>query len=224
MEKQEAYPITYIVLGLLAFMGPMSGYDIKRAFDHMLLPMWGAAHSQIYKELRRMEGLGWVTMEREEQETRPDRKVYYMTAKGQEALAEWQTQSPDGLQLRDELLLKLLFGTFAPPGALAANVRESIMHHEQRLLQYRANLQYLPVFENALQNHASHSPNAPNTSNANPAGMKRPNPYAPQKENDPYLNQVARFAVAFEETYLKWLYETLDVVEGRKGEAEGQTS
>ncbi len=214
MEKQEAFPITYSVLGLLASMGPMSGYDVKRVFDHMLSPMWSAAHSQIYKELRRMENLGWVTMEREEQEDRPDRKVYQITEKGQEALANWQTQPPDVIQLRDELLLKLLFGKFAPPGAIATNVRESIMSHEQRLLQYRANVQYLPVLENSLQRH---------TANSNATGMKRPNPYAPQQENEPYLNLVARFAVAFEETYLKWLYETLDVIEGRKGGTESQT-
>ena len=208
MEKQEAFPITYSVLGLLAFMGPMSGYDVKRVFDHLLAPMWSAAHSQIYKELRRMESLGWVTMEREEQEDRPDRKVYQITMKGQEALANWQTQPPDMLQLRDELLLKLLFGKFAPPGAIAANVRESIIAHEQRLLQYRANEQYLPVLENSLQRRTADATRS--------TGMKRPNPYAAQNENEPYLTLAARFAVAFEETYLKWLYETLDVIEGRK--------
>jgi PadR family transcriptional regulator, regulatory protein AphA len=201
MEKQEAYPITYSVLGLLAFMGPMSGYDLKRAFDQILSPMWGAAHSQIYKELRRMNELEWVTMQREEQEDRPDRKIYQITAKGREALANWQGQPTDVLQLRDELLLKLLFGAFAPPGALARNVRASIAYHEQRLLQYRTNMQFLPVRKGSL--HAA-------------AGMKRPNPYAPQNEEDPYITLIARFAASFEETYLRWLYETLDVIEGRK--------
>ena len=68
MEQPEAYPITYGILGLLAFWGPLSGYDLKRLFDHTLAPMWGAAQSQIYKELRRMKELGWVDMQREEQE------------------------------------------------------------------------------------------------------------------------------------------------------------
>src|SRR5713226_3365644 len=74
MERPEAYPITYGILGLLAYWGPLSGYDIKHLFDHTLTPMWGAAHSQIYKELRRMKALDWVEMEREEQDSRPDRK------------------------------------------------------------------------------------------------------------------------------------------------------
>ena len=55
MEQIEAYPVTYGILGLLAFWGPLSGYDLKRLFDHTLAPMWGAAQSQIYKELRRMK-------------------------------------------------------------------------------------------------------------------------------------------------------------------------
>src|SRR5262249_29427055 len=119
MDRPDAYPITYGVLGLLAFWGPMSGYDIKRLFDHVLAPMWGAAHSQIYNELRRMQKLGWLEMEREEQESRPDRKVYRMTPAGREALVAWQKQPPTVLQLRDELLLKILFGSFAPPSDLS---------------------------------------------------------------------------------------------------------
>jgi DNA-binding PadR family transcriptional regulator len=110
MDRPEAYPITYGVLGLLAFWGPLSGYDLKRLFDHILAPMWGAAHSQIYNELRRMKELGWVEMQREEQETRPDRNVYHLTQAGQEALVAWQEQPPMILQLRDKLLLKVLFG------------------------------------------------------------------------------------------------------------------
>src|SRR5581483_791585 len=101
MDRSEAYPITYSVLGLLAFWGPLSGYDLKRLFDHMLSPMWGAAHSQIYHELRRMKDLGWVEMEREEQESRPDRKVYSITQSGRDALTSWQAKPASVLQLRD---------------------------------------------------------------------------------------------------------------------------
>ena len=196
-ERQEAaYPITYGVLGLLAFWGPLSGYDLKRLFDHVLAPMWGAAHSQIYNELRRMKELGWVEMQREEQEARPDRKVYRMTGTGQEALAAWQEQSPAVLQLRDELLLKILFGSFAPPEALAKNLRAGIVEHEQRLLQYRQNLQHLPVRGMSYQ----------------PSG--RPNPYSTDNEEDAYFGHISRFAIDFEKMYLNWLRETLTYVEG----------
>jgi len=198
MEQHEAYPITYGILGLLAFWGPLSGYDIKRLFDHTLSAMWGAAQSQIYKELRRMKELGWVEMEREEQEARPDRKIYSITDQGHEALRKWQAQPPEVFQLRDELLLKVLFGSFATPADLAQNLRASIAAHEMRLLEYRQNAFFLPT-----RGSVQHKD-------------RRPNPYAVEGEEDPYFRLVVRFAIEFEKTYVRWLYEALDEIEGRQ--------
>jgi PadR family transcriptional regulator AphA len=198
MEQSEAYPITYGILGLLAFWGPLSGYDIKRLFDHTLSAMWGAAQSQIYKELRRMKELGWVEMEREEQEARPDRKIYSITDQGHEALRKWQAQPPEVFQLRDELLLKVLFGSFATPADLAQNLRASIAAHEMRLLEYRQNALFLPTRGSVQHND------------------RRPNPYTVEGEEDPYFRLVVRFAIEFEKTYVRWLYEALDEIEGRQ--------
>lgn len=195
MKASDAYPITYGILGLLVKWGPLSGYDIKRLFDYTLAPMWGAAHSQIYKELRRMEALDWVEMEREEQESRPDRKVYCATEQGQAALRAWLSRSPGVFQLRDELLLKVLFGSIASLDNLAHNLRASIGMHEMRLLAYRQNALLLPL-------QASF-----------PHGNKRPNPYEAGSREDPYLNLIADFAITFEKMYLQWLYEALKMVE-----------
>jgi len=195
METLEAYPITYGMLGLLALWGPLSGYDLKHLCDHILAPMWGVVQSQVYKELRRMKELGWVEMEREEQESRPDRKVYFITEKGYTALRNWQAQAPDVFQIRDELLLKVLFGSFASPGDLAHNLRTGITEHEMRLLAYRQNALSLPM-RGAFRHD-----------------NKRPNPYGAESQENPYLNLIARFAIEFEKTYLRWLYEALEVVE-----------
>lgn len=194
MSRPDAYPITYSVLGLLALWGPLSGYDLKRLFDHMLSPMWGAAHSQIYHELRRMAELGWVEMTREEQETRPDRKVYHITQTGNEALAAWQAQPSSTPQLRDELLLKVMFGSFATPADLIANLKQSIAEHEMRLLTYRQNTQYILTRGELLKEH-------------------RHNPYDAETQEDPFIGLITRFAIDFEKTYLNWLYETLTFLE-----------
>jgi PadR family transcriptional regulator AphA len=192
---QEAYPITYGVLGLLAFWGPLSGYDMKRLFDHTLAPMWGAAQSQIYKELRRMRELNWVEMEREEQETRPDRKLYSITEQGRTALREWQTRPPEVFQLRDELLLKVLFGSFAAPSDIAQHLRSSLANHEMRLLAYRQNEHSIPV------------------QGSYPRNNRRPNPYTSTQSEDPYFALTTRFAINFEKTYISWLYEALEIIE-----------
>jgi len=209
MEQPEAYPITYGILGLLAFWGPLSGYDLKRLFDHMLATMWGAAQSQIYKELRRMKELGWVEMERQEQESRPDRKIYSITDQGQTALRKWQALPPEIYQVRDELLLKVLFGAFATPSDLAQNLRKSIADHEMRLLAYRQNAFFTPTRE-AFQH-----------------GNKRPNPYETESQEDPYFSLIVHFAIEFENTYIRWLHETLDMVENRQKQVlleDGMTS
>jgi PadR family transcriptional regulator, regulatory protein AphA len=198
-ERPDAYPITYGILGLLAYWGPLSGYDIKHLFDHTLTPMWGAAHSQIYKELRRMKDLDWVEMRREEQDARPDRKVYSITEKGSDALRQWQARPPEVFQLRDELLLKLLFGSFAARGDLVKHLRAGIANHEARLHQYRQNSLVIP----------------PRAAFQRPE--KRPNPYA-ESEDNPYLSLIAQFAIEFEKTYLRWLHEALDFVENGQTE------
>ena len=199
-EQTEAYPITYGVLGLLAFLGPMSGYDIKRAFDHVLAPMWGAAHSQIYKELRRMETLGWVRMKREEQESRPDRKVYSIMPAGRQALIAWEGQPSFVLQMRDELLLKILFGSYAPPGALKATVKAGIEFYEQRLAVFQDNLDHLIIRHDQPQE----------------------TPEAGQSAGDPFARLITQLAIAGTETYLKWLHEVLAFVEGNQEEQRKQ--
>ncbi|GCE14532.1 PadR family transcriptional regulator [Tengunoibacter tsumagoiensis] len=204
--EQEAYPITYGVLGLLAFWGPLSGYDLKRIFDHTLAPMWGAAQSQIYKELRRMKELGWVEMEREEQEARPDRKVYSITEQGHVALRQWQAQSPEIFQLRDELLLKVLFGTFAAPGDIAQHLHASIATHERSLLAYRQNAHHIPA------------------QGTYPQGNRRPNPYVAERESDPYFALITQFAIDFENTYIRWLYQALEIIEQNQSVMPSDTS
>lgn len=200
LEQTEAYPITYGVLGLLAFLGPMSGYDIKRAFDHVLAPMWGAAHSQIYKELRRMETLGWVSMKREEQESRPDRKVYSILPAGQQALIAWEGQPSFVLQMRDELLLKILFGSYAPPGALKATVKAGIEFYEQRLAVFQDNLHHL------ISRHDQPQPISATS----------------QEAGDPFARLITQLAIAGTETYLKWLHEVLAFVEEQGSQEEIQ--
>ena len=56
-----------------------------------------------------MKVFGWVEMEREEQEARPDRMSYSITDQGHNTLRTWQAQPPEVFQVRDEMLLKVLY-------------------------------------------------------------------------------------------------------------------
>lgn len=202
-EQLETYPITYGVLGLLAYGGSMSGYDLKQAFDCSLTPIWNATHSQIYNELRRMQSLGWVAMQRHEQESRPDKKVYQITEAGIAALEAWQQRQPArGLQMRDEVLLRFIFGSFAEPAALATTLRAAIADHEQRVELYRSMQALFPP---------------------TPPRPGQQDDRAAASGPDPFFVELGRFALTFEDTYLAWLREALAFVEARiDGAAQGK--
>jgi PadR family transcriptional regulator, regulatory protein AphA len=86
------------------------------------------------------------------------------------------------LQIRDELLLKILFGTFATPEALASHIRAAIIYHEQRLIEYRQNLSHMPARGIPMKRGAYYTDEALGS------------------DGDAYFNLVGRFAVAFEQT------------------------
>lgn len=196
MSQPKAYPITYGVLGLLAYTGPMSGYDLKQLFDQAMSPMWNATQRQIYNELNRIEEFGWATMERKRQENRPDKKVYQITAEGHEALRAWQATRPiKPLQIRDEMLMRFTFGAFATPDDLANTLGASIFEHEKRMAQYLDSRAMLPTGPAPLGKH-------PNMSAEEP--------------RDPFFLEMTRFAFKFEEMYLEWLRDALDFVESHQ--------
>ena len=98
----------YIILGLVGSR-PMSGYDIKRAFDRSLATYWNAGHSQIYTTLKGLAARRLVTSELVNQEGRPNRRVYSLTPAGRERLARWLDEPVPPRYTKDEFLTKLFF-------------------------------------------------------------------------------------------------------------------
>ncbi len=66
-----------------------SGYELARRFDRSIGYFWSASHQQIYRTLRDMEGDRWVSVRVVEQRSRPDKKVYSVSAGGRAELARW---------------------------------------------------------------------------------------------------------------------------------------
>jgi DNA-binding PadR family transcriptional regulator len=103
--KQTA--VTPVILGLLS-LGARSGYDIKNVVDRSTRFFWAASYSQIYPELKRLEGEGLIKGENASNGAR-DRRVYELTATGRQALEEWLLGRTLTMELRDESLLRLFF-------------------------------------------------------------------------------------------------------------------
>jgi DNA-binding PadR family transcriptional regulator len=98
----------YIILGLLG-AHPMSGYDMKRAFDRSLATYWNAGNSQIYTTLKTLTARKLVSSEIIPQDGRPSRRVYSLTAAGRAALDSWLAEPVPSRFTKDEFLTRLFF-------------------------------------------------------------------------------------------------------------------
>jgi len=115
-----------IILGLLGAR-PMTGYDIKQAFDRAIASYWNAGNSQIYTTLKALEHEGLVESEVVIQQHRPNRKLYRLTPQGQVELEVWLQESAPERFTKDEFLAKLFFcGQTSDEIAL----RHLIEHHQ----------------------------------------------------------------------------------------------
>ncbi len=100
--------LEHAILGFLNYK-PLSGYDLKKAFDTSVQHFWPADQSQIYRTLARLAGRGWAEVELVQQEDRPNRKVYSITETGQAELHRWLTEPLPAPDERHASLIQVFF-------------------------------------------------------------------------------------------------------------------
>jgi PadR family transcriptional regulator AphA len=104
-----------VVLGLVS-RRPMSGYDVASLATRSIAHFWPISRSQVYAELSRLEADGYVVGTHVEQDNRPDKRRYELTAMGDEALDSWleaDGYAPD--RTRSGFLAKFFFGENITP-------------------------------------------------------------------------------------------------------------
>ena len=98
----------YPFLALLA-KSPAHGYELKQAFEELFGDVWPELNfGQVYTTLARLERDGLVRGQEVAQEHRRDKKVYEVTATGEEVLRTWIGEPIDGPWLKDEFFMKLV--------------------------------------------------------------------------------------------------------------------
>ncbi|HLZ58549.1 MAG TPA: PadR family transcriptional regulator [Ktedonosporobacter sp.] len=130
--------LRYIILGLL-WARPMSGYDIKQAFDRALASYWNAGNSQIYTTLKNLHKATLVEVEVIVQTARPNRKVYRLTAAGQAELDQWLQEEVPERFTKDEFLTKLFFCGEIPDEIALKHLRE----HRDSLLKQLSYMEWV---------------------------------------------------------------------------------
>jgi PadR family transcriptional regulator AphA len=100
--------LEHAILGFLNYK-PFSGYDLKKIFDATVRHFWPADQSQIYRTLGRLTEQGCIAMDKVEQSTRPDRKVYSITEAGRRELLQWLAAAPPKDPTRSAALVQVFF-------------------------------------------------------------------------------------------------------------------
>ncbi|WP_198299726.1 PadR family transcriptional regulator [Tumebacillus avium] len=111
--------LRYAVMGLLSGE-EMSGYDLTQQFSMKVSHFWNAHHTQIYRELQKLEVEGLVSHRLIEQQDRPDKKLYKLTEPGMKELFTWLSEEPKPPKMKNESLLRVsLFHLIPPAQAIA---------------------------------------------------------------------------------------------------------
>lgn len=120
-----------VVLAMLA-KEPSQGYQLRARMNDALGPLGEALNAgQVYVTLGRLEKAGLVAVEETPGSTGPadrDRKVYVLTAAGQQRVAEWLAEvswpKPDLAEFHLKLIAAAAAGLADPIGIVDAQRRE----------------------------------------------------------------------------------------------------
>lgn len=125
-------PTSYIVLGMIDWLGPSSPYRLKKALAASIAGVHPVPHTTFYAEPARLAAAGYLDESQEDGGRR--QKRYALTQQGRDALAEWlETPDAEPTELRAPAIVKVFFG--ADPARVAAaplaRHRELLSHFEE---------------------------------------------------------------------------------------------
>lgn len=122
--------IQNIILGLLK-SGPMTGYELKQAFDTSLGYFSGASFGSIYPILNKLQKGGLATVKPEPREGR-QRKVYSITQAGRKKFQGTLAGELSVPPFRNEFLTRLFFFSALKPRRQEGVAGEYIAYLEEK--------------------------------------------------------------------------------------------
>jgi PadR family transcriptional regulator, regulatory protein AphA len=136
-DRVSLTPTSYLVLGLVERMGPVTSYEMKQRVAVSVGYFWPFPHSQLYAEPARLERGGLLSAQVEPGGRR--RRRYTVTATGRRALSKWLTApTTESTEIRDLGLLKLFFSATVTDGDRRGLAADQRRQHEQRHGEYVA--------------------------------------------------------------------------------------
>ena len=121
-----------LCLGVLT-EGDKTGYEIKQCFENAFAHFFSAGFGSIYPALAELTRAGLVTCTSVEQDKRPDKKVYSITAQGRQALVRELLATAPRHKVRSEFLVLMYFAHLLPPERLAEIMERMVSQWDQQL-------------------------------------------------------------------------------------------
>ena len=144
----------YAILGLLT-TDCRSGYAIKQMIDRSLNHFWKISYGQIYPMLKQLVTDELATVRDTTQDGKPDKKEYFITAKGEAALQEWLQTPIDAIPAeRNAVLLKLFFSRHQHADTTIRQLEDYQRKLEERYSTYEA-------IEEMIASHMHNKQDAP---------------------------------------------------------------
>ncbi len=116
--------------------GEFSGYDLAKSFDASVANFWQTTPQQLYRELERLSAEGMIAPRVVEQERRPNKRVFRLTAAGRRALHEFTAAPVQPTTIRDDLLVKVQGSDAGDAEAVIAAVEERTEWSRAKLARF----------------------------------------------------------------------------------------
>lgn len=123
-------------LAALLLPGAVHGYQLMTTLEAELGPLWETRASRVYLTLARMEHDGLITSSRVRQDSRPDRRLLRLTARGRSTAERWLAGEGSG----EDAVVRLAVARVVLPSAfdrLASTLAASRGARLQRLRELR---------------------------------------------------------------------------------------
>ena len=137
---RRSLTIEHTLLGFLQ-QGPLHGYQLHHQLNDPdgLGRVWRLKQARLYALLDRLEEEGYITSSLQQQETRPARRVFQMTAHGQDAFQAWlSTPVHTPREMRQEFQAKLYFSRLAGREAAAQLITAQTQACQQWLTVHKS--------------------------------------------------------------------------------------
>lgn len=113
-----------------------SGYDLAKRFDQSVGFFWPSSFQQVYRDLGKLEEAGLVSAKGVEQDGKPNKKIYDITASGIEELQQWLSAPAREMKIKDTFLIKLFGGHRISKQELLDDLACQRQQHQQTIDGY----------------------------------------------------------------------------------------